>query len=369
MKKALKATGKILLGILITIAAAIIILLAARLIGKGINSKTPDGGINETMYVEINGTKQWINIYGQDRDDPVLLYLHGGPCGATSWLDWSILRSLSEDYIVVGWDQRGFGHNYPEYKTSEQICAETMIRDGIEMTDYLREHLGKDKITLMGISWGSIYAANLALEYPDRYDAVVAMSLVVDIPESQQYFKEWVLKQSENDPEMHKLAEGFDPQRVARSDEEADNIDKLTDEYCYNDDYFKDADENMYAALWFNPNCTLKEQLQCMGFSEEYNAELEKQHGENSSNAFNMVQEMSLSGRTEYSIPFYVIEGKQDTGFINMAEEAAAYFEKVEAPDKELFYVDGGHMAPMLRSEKLKEYLHIIAEKQKNNGA
>ena len=367
MKKALKITGIILLGILITLVAVIIILLVARLIGKAINRKTPDGGINETMYVDINGTKQWINIYGQDKDNPVLLYLHGGPCGATSWLDWSILRSLSEDYTVVGWDQRGFGHNYPEYKTDELICAETMMQDGIEITDYLRDHLNKDKITLMGISWGSIYAANLALEYPDRYDAVVAMSLVADIPESQQYFKEWALKQSENDPEMHKLAEGIDSQKIVLSDEESENIDKLSDKYCYYDDYFKDADKNMYAALWFNPNCTLKEQLQCLGFSKHYNADLAKQQGEHSSNAFNMVQEMSLSGRTEYKIPFYVMEGKKDTGFANMVEEAAAYFEKVEAPDKELFYVDGGHTAPMLRSEKLKEYIHKIAEKQKNS--
>ena len=42
MKKALKITGKILLGILITLAAAIIILLVVRLIGKSINGRTPD---------------------------------------------------------------------------------------------------------------------------------------------------------------------------------------------------------------------------------------------------------------------------------------------------------------------------------------
>ena len=365
MKKALKVTGKILLGLLILIVSLIAILFISRLIGKAVNNRTPDGGINETMYVDINGTKQWINIYGQDKDNPVLLYLHGGPCGATSWLDWSILRRLSEDYTVVGWDQRGFGHNYPEYKVDELLCAETMMQDGIEMTDYLREHLSKDKITVMGISWGSIYAANLALEYPDRYDAVVAMSLVVDIPESQQRFKDWVLKQSENDPEMHKLAEAFDPQKIVLSDEESDNIDKLSDKYCYYDDYFKDADENMYAALWFNPNCTLKEQLQCLGFSENYNADIDKQQGENSSNAFNMVQEMSLSGRTKFEIPFYVIEGKQDTGYINMAEEAAAYFDKVEAPDKELMYVDGGHMAPMLKTDELAGFMHKIAQKNK----
>ena len=83
MKKALKITGKILLGILIFLVSAIIILLAARLIGRAANGRTPEGGINESMLVDINGTKQWINIYGQDKDNPVLLYLHGGPGSAT----------------------------------------------------------------------------------------------------------------------------------------------------------------------------------------------------------------------------------------------------------------------------------------------
>ena len=43
---------------LIVIIAGI---LAAHAIGKAVNSMTPKGGINESMYVDINGTKQWIN--------------------------------------------------------------------------------------------------------------------------------------------------------------------------------------------------------------------------------------------------------------------------------------------------------------------
>jgi hypothetical protein len=66
LKKALKITGKILLVILIILVAAIVLLLVARFIDKSINGRTHDGGINETLYADINGTKQWINIYGQD---------------------------------------------------------------------------------------------------------------------------------------------------------------------------------------------------------------------------------------------------------------------------------------------------------------
>ncbi|MBO5558762.1 alpha/beta fold hydrolase [Ruminococcus sp.] len=367
MKKTLIITGKILLGILITIVAVIIILLVARLIGKSINSKTPDGGINESMYVDINGTKQWINIYGQDKGNPVLLYLHGGPGTATSWLDWSILRSLSEDYTVVGWDQRGFGHNYPEYAENELPSAEMFLQDGLEMTDYLREYLGKEKITLLGHSWGSVYASNLALEYPEKYDAVIAMSLMVDMPESKAMFKEWALEHSANDPELHAIAEKIDPSMIVTDEEQEDILDRLDEAYNFTDDYFKDSDKNLYAALWFNPNCTLKQQLTAMGMSQKYtDYQLKLIGGERCTIAFPMVQSLSIKDRTNYEVPYYVIVGTKDHGSINMVEEAEAYFEKVDAPDKELFYIEGGHVAPLLKTKELSEYVHTIAEKQRN---
>ena len=368
MKKAIKFTGKILLGLLIILVAAIIILLVSRLIGKSVNGKTPDGGINETMYADINGTKQWINIYGQDKDNPVLLYLHGGPGTATSWLDWSILRTLSDDYTVVSWDQRGFGHNYPDYAEDEFPTAEMFLQDGLEMTDFLREHLGKDKITLFGHSWGSVYASNLALEYPEKYDACIAISLMVDMPESKAMFKEWALEQSVNDPELHTLAEKIDPSMIVVDEEQADILTNLDEKYNYIDDYFKDADLNLYAALWFNPNCTLIQQMREMGMSREYvDYQLKLIGGERCTTAFPMVQSFSIKDRTEYKVPYYVIVGTKDHGSVNMMEEAEAYFEKVDAPDKELFYIDGGHVAPLLKTNELSEYVHRIAEKAKNS--
>ena len=73
-KRIIKFIKRIAIVLLIIIVAFFVI----RAIGKGICNRTPDGGINESMYVDINGTKQWINIYGEDVNNPVLLYLHGG---------------------------------------------------------------------------------------------------------------------------------------------------------------------------------------------------------------------------------------------------------------------------------------------------
>lgn len=55
---------KIIRNIVFIILSLILIFLLVRSIGKAVNNRTPKGGINESMYVEINGTQQWISIYG-----------------------------------------------------------------------------------------------------------------------------------------------------------------------------------------------------------------------------------------------------------------------------------------------------------------
>lgn len=173
MKKALKITGKILLGILITLVAAIVIML----IGNSINGRAPDGGINETMYADINGTKQWINIYGQDKDNPVLLYLHSS---STSHIDYAFTRKWSDVYTVFKWDQRNCGKSYGTSKT-EAITADIMMQDGEETTEYLLNYMDKEKITLLGHSWGSLYGANLALKYPEYYESFIGTGQFIDL--------------------------------------------------------------------------------------------------------------------------------------------------------------------------------------------
>ncbi|MBQ8928010.1 MAG: hypothetical protein IJ055_07025 [Oscillospiraceae bacterium] len=48
MKRVLRVTGRIVLRIGIALVSLLLALLAVRLIGRAVNSRTPDGGINET---------------------------------------------------------------------------------------------------------------------------------------------------------------------------------------------------------------------------------------------------------------------------------------------------------------------------------
>lgn len=362
MKKFLKVLLKILKWIGIVLIGLILILLLVRIIGKQYYNRTPEGGINETMYADINGTKQWISIYGQDKDNPVLLYIHGGPFAPTSWVDWEIWRKLSADFTVVNWDQRGYGHNYPKYQVTEPISADDMIADGKALTDFLCDYLDKEKITVFGHSMGSIYAANLALDYPEKYDAVIVGALIVDEQESRRRYKEYQLKQTVNDPEMHALTEQIDPEKEIAEQEEIYQ-ELMLKGYSPMEDIFAEAETDLFSAVWLNPYCTLSEQYNML-FADT--TEYDKMVTNGSVHGETYGEQLSIAERTQYQVPFYLIQGKNDHNVGTMVEVAVEYYEKVEAPDKDICMIDGGHMSPLLCCNQLASFVHKIAERQKN---
>ena len=211
MKKVLKKILKVLMWILIVIVSLVVLLLAVRFIGKMINSRTPKNGINENMYIDVNGQQQWISIYGENKDNPIMLYLHGGPGYSTSYADWAITRKLAGDYTVISWDQRDCAKTWIKDPKREIVTADMMRSDLEVMVDYLLEYLDKDSLTFLGISWGTYYGCDYAYSHPDKVDCIINLSQVVDNELGWLGEKEDLLKKTENDPEAHKLAEEYDP--------------------------------------------------------------------------------------------------------------------------------------------------------------
>lgn len=73
-----------------------------------------------------------------------------------------------------------------------------------------------------------------------------------------------------------------------------------------------------------------------------------------------LLDSFDLGERTEYAVPVYILQGTKDDycGIIK------SYFDKSNAPDKELQYIDGGHMSTLLQSEKMAQFVHEAAEKK-----
>jgi len=143
---------------------------------------TSQNGIDEGRYVAIGGIQQWITLRGEDRNNPVLLFLHGGPGDATNPWGYAGFRSWLKTFTVVQWDQRGAGRTLGKNgdSTASTISIDRMVKDGIELAEFLRNSLGKDKIVLVGHSWGSILGVFMAKARPDLFYAFVGTGQVAD---------------------------------------------------------------------------------------------------------------------------------------------------------------------------------------------
>lgn len=388
MKKFFTILGNILKWILIVFVALIVILLIVRFIGRTINNAAPSDGINESMYIDVNGQQQWINIYGENKENPVMLYLHGGPGDSHSYGDWVILRKLAKDYTVVNWDQRDCGKTWINDPKGTPITPEIMRDDLSVVVDYLLDYMGKEKLTLLGMSWGTMYGGDYALEHPDKVECMISLSLVYDDRESQKGLKEDFLKWSENEPEYHEMAEKYDPlffaemtenklklmndfmnaeqseraameqnnpelsELIKNSREQSQIAQALNARYLPEEESYFDGDINVIEAVFFNPYYSLFDYFKILQYDPESDFSLSSQ---------NFIDDFSLKNRTVYEMPYYVLQGdKDDNGGVEKS-----YFDSVKAPDKEFRYIEGGHMSTMLQSEKLAEFIHEIAQKQK----
>jgi pimeloyl-ACP methyl ester carboxylesterase len=131
-------------------------------------------GIQEAQFVRIGGIDQWVQIRGDDRDNPVLLWLNGG-VGASTISSTPQFREWEKHFTIVMWDQRGEGRTFTQAGggSGGPMTVAQISQDGIELADYLRQHLHKDKIILLGHDWGSVIGVNMVKARPDLFAAYV----------------------------------------------------------------------------------------------------------------------------------------------------------------------------------------------------
>jgi hypothetical protein len=146
-----------------------------------------DAKLDEESFVYIGGIPQWVTIHGADCANPVVLFLHGGPGNALSPYAKSIYGAWEKQFTLVQWDQRGAGMTFDRNAelSESKLNVERMAQDGVELALYLTKHLGKQKVILMGSSWGSILGIHMAKMRPDLFYAYVGTGQMVSYRENQ----------------------------------------------------------------------------------------------------------------------------------------------------------------------------------------
>lgn len=131
--------------------------------------------------MSIGGIEQWIEIRGEDRQNPVLFILSGGPGTSLIPMGYTFLRAWEKDFTVVNWDQRGSGRTFQRNGTrTPDMTIARMAADTVAVAEYLCRHLGKAKIILLGWSWGSILGIEAIHARPDLFAAYVGTGQFVE---------------------------------------------------------------------------------------------------------------------------------------------------------------------------------------------
>lgn len=344
VKKILKCFGIFIISILALIEIV-------RTIGRMVNNRTPDGGINESRMIDINGSKQWINIYGKNLNNPVLLYLHGGPGVPTSIYDYIVTRKWSDVYTVVSWDQRNCGKSYSESQNNITLTHDLFMQDGKEMTEFLLKHLNKDKISLLGYSWGTYFGSNLVLTYPDYYETYIGAGQLIDVIACEVAFKEEATKWAKDDPEGQKLVDKITPKNLT---EEYFNIrNEILIRYHYNV-LEGGTDYSILSSFLFNPYYTL---FDIFSYFKNLKNWMEGYFKFTDSEEF--TKKFSLLNHTDYKVPYYNIIGDKD--YQTNHNQAEEYFKLVKAPRKKLYIMkDMNHSYFFERSEEFSDIINDI---------
>ena len=146
------------------------------------------GGIERLGTVRIGGIEQWTSIRGRNVDNPVLLYVHGGPGYVSMPMSWW-WHGWEEYFTVVHWDQRGAGKTYllnDPSKVAPTLTLERMVTDTEEMIQHLRDEFGQKKIFVLAHSFGTYMGLKVAIRHPDWLHAYIGVGQMANMPESER---------------------------------------------------------------------------------------------------------------------------------------------------------------------------------------
>lgn len=190
-------TMKVIIGIILLCIVVFELIMIPPSMGKAPvlkddNGNPLEGGISEKIQVDINGTSLGMWIMGRDKTKPVLLFCGGGPGIPEYLLEQWYPTGLEKEFVVCYIEYRGTGLSYEGKMDVDSVTTELYLEDVLEVTQYLRERFGQDKLYLMGHSFGSYIALNMAQRYPEYYHAYIAVSQICNQDKSEKLAYEYM---------------------------------------------------------------------------------------------------------------------------------------------------------------------------------
>jgi pimeloyl-ACP methyl ester carboxylesterase len=307
--------------------------------------------ISEKIWVEINGIEQGMFIESTDVANPVLLMLHGGPGMPDHFLTKHYPTGLEGLFTVVWWEQRGTGLSYHGDIPARTMTTDQFVSDTLAVTNYLRSRFGKEKIYLMGHSWGSFIGIQAVARAPELFHAYIGMAQMSYQLESERLAYEFMLEQFEHRSHrsmVHRLreapvtAEGGTPEKYLAMRDQAMHalgIGTTRD--------MKSVITGIFIRSWLVRDNTLGEKVNLWRgrlFSRKFGF-------------WDKILRIDLTTAVPtLQIPVYFFHGRHDyTCSYDLAKE---YFRKLQTPVKGFYTFENSAHSPVLEeAEKARRIL------------
>lgn len=157
----------------------------------------------------INGREQYFSIRSQNLQNPILLYLHGGPGDACIPLMTKYNRSWEQHFTVVILEQRGAGLSYYKFNETDNLNIQTFVDDIHALSLYLLDRFQKEQLYLVGHSWGSVLGLKFILTYPHLVKKYIGCGQVVNMEKTLEEQIIFILKNA-NDRKIYQRIESID---------------------------------------------------------------------------------------------------------------------------------------------------------------
>lgn len=303
---------------------------------------TTEYGVESLEFIEIGGIQQAILIRGNNVNNPIILDLHGGP-GYPNMPTYSYKPEWEEYYTIVYFDQRLAGKTY--YANDVNAVKQTdnidiRVDDVIEISEYLIQRFGKEKIVLHATSWGTVLGINAIAQRPDLFSAYIANSQVVNQYEANTLVYNEIIelaKQNTNIKDIDKLiAMQNDFPTKTYSGNYYDNLSsmrKIAQKYVGK---MSLRDNGLLSRFWpqfYSPYYTIKESTYFLKYTNLISEAAAKY----------MVEEFDMrSLGLQYEVPTYFISG--DLDYITPTSLVEEVFVDIDSPIKDILIFDNiGH--------------------------
>jgi pimeloyl-ACP methyl ester carboxylesterase len=155
-----------------TAIISVVTIQTTKLVKKQMYKLNTENAIEDVVSIDIRGTKQWLFIRGENQNNPVLIFFPGGPGESFVAISKYYGTELEKHFNVVHVETGAVGKS-EQYKIGPSI--DEMTSDAFEMIQYLKKRFNKQKVFVIGHSFGSVIGTRLAQRYPSSIAALITV--------------------------------------------------------------------------------------------------------------------------------------------------------------------------------------------------